>query len=155
MRGIDGIGNWVLVIMAAASLISMIAAFGLNNIVSHDLTSYGLSFSYGWAIPYWNTIGTVIAMAWVNIIAAIVFQIYRIRTVRKEEMQSDEEQSTSMLSWADEQEEADSEDGNRKVYGISIVTNQPAIQEAEEQPQIVPYEPETCEQSEAQASEHT
>ena len=149
MRGIDGIGNWVLLIMAAASLVSMIAALGVNDIISHDLTSYGLRFSYGWAIPYWNTIGTVIAMAWVNIIVAIVFQVYRIRTVRKEEMQSDKEQSTNMPSWADEQETADSaEDGNRKVYGISIVTNQTARQEAEEQPQIVPYEPETCEPTE-------
>jgi uncharacterized membrane protein len=151
MRGIDGIGNWVLLIMAAASLISMVAALSLNGIISNDLTSYGLRFSYGWAIPYWNTIGTVIAMAWVNIIVAIVFQVYRIRTVRKEEAQSAKEQPTNMLSWAEEQEDADSEDGNRKVYGISIVTNQTAMQEeaaAEEQPQIVPYEPETCEQTE-------
>lgn len=150
MRGIDGIGNWVLLIMAAASLVSMIAALGVNDIISHDLTSYGLSFSYGWAIPYWNTIGTVIAMAWVNIIVAIVFQVYRIRTVRKEEMQSAKEQYTNMPSWADEQETADSEDGNRKVYGISLVTNQTATQETEteEQPQIVPYEPETCEPTE-------
>ena len=151
MRGIDGIGNWVLLIMAAASLVSMIAALGVNGIISNDLTSYGLRFSYGWAIPYWNTIGTVIAMAWVNIIVAIVFQVYRIRTVRKEEIQSAKEQPTNMLSWAEEQEDADSEDGNRKVYGISIITNQTAMQEeaaAEEQPQIVPYEPETCEQTE-------
>jgi hypothetical protein len=148
MRGIDGIGNWVLLIMAAASLISMVAALSLNGIISNDLTSYGLRFSYGWAIPYWNTIGTVIAMAWVNIIVAIVFQIYRIRTVRKEEIEGAKEQSTNMLSWADEQEDTDSEDGNRKVYGISIVANQTAMQEAEEQPQIVPYEPETCEQTE-------
>jgi uncharacterized membrane protein len=151
MRGIDGIGNWVLLIMAAASLVSMIAALCVNDIISHDLTSYGLRFSYGWAIPYWNTIGIVIAMAWVNIIVAIVFQVYRIRTVRKEEMQSDKEQSMNMPSWADEQGIADSEDGNRKVYGISIVTNQTAMREeaeSEEQPQIVPYEPETCEPTE-------
>lgn len=88
MRGIDGIGNWVLVIMAAASLISIFAAFNLYNIVSHDLYSYGLQFNYGWAIPYWNTIATVFVMSWVSIIAAIAFQIYRIRTIRKDEAQN-------------------------------------------------------------------
>jgi hypothetical protein len=87
MRGIDGIGNWVLVIMAAASFISMIAVLNLNSIVSHDLYSYGLQFNYGWAIPYWNTISIVFVTAWVSIIAAITFQIYRIRIIRKEETQ--------------------------------------------------------------------
>jgi len=85
MRGIDGIGNWVLVIMAAASFISMIAVLNLNSIVSNDLYSYGLQFNYGWAIPYWNTISIVFVTAWVSIIAAIAFQIYRIRIIRKEE----------------------------------------------------------------------
>ena len=85
MRGIDGIGNWVLVVMAAASLISMIAAFSANSMVHGDLYSYGLQFSYTWAIPYWNSMGIVFAMAWLNIIVAIAFQIYRIRTTRKAE----------------------------------------------------------------------
>ena len=80
MRGIDGIGNWILILMAAASLISMIAVFSLNGIVSNDLSDYGLQFSYNWAIPFWNSIGLIFAMAWLNIIAVIVFQIYRIRT---------------------------------------------------------------------------
>jgi len=84
MRGLDGIGNLVLVIMAAASLISMIAAFSLDRIVN-GLYSYGLHFSYGWSISYWNTIGTVFAMAWLNISVAIAFQIYRVRTIRKNE----------------------------------------------------------------------
>ena len=90
MRSIDGIGNWVLVIMAAASFISMIAAFNLNSIV-HDLTSYGLEFNYGWAIPYWNTITLVFIMSWISILAAIAFQIYRIRTIQKDEEQNDDE----------------------------------------------------------------
>jgi hypothetical protein len=88
MRGIDGIGNWILVIMAAASCISMITVLGLDSIVSQQLPSYGLEFNYGWAIPYWNTISLVFVMAWINIIAAIAFQVYRIRTIRKDEMQN-------------------------------------------------------------------
>ena len=87
MRIIDGIGNWVLVIMAAASFVSMIAAFILYSIVSNDLPSYGLQFNYSWAIPYWNSIATVFVMSWVSITAAITFQIYRIRTIKKDEAQ--------------------------------------------------------------------
>jgi membrane-bound ClpP family serine protease len=104
MRGIDGIGNLILLLMAAASLISMIAAFGLQGIVSNNLSSYGLKFSYNWAIPYWNTMGVIFAMGWLNIIAAVAFQIYRIRIIRKEESQSTSDQSSNMLHSEEEQE---------------------------------------------------
>ena len=90
MRGIDGIGNWILVIMATASFISMLAVYSLNDLVSQQLALYGLQFNYGWAIPYWNTIAIVFVTAWINISAAIGFQIYRIRTIRKDEMQNAE-----------------------------------------------------------------
>jgi hypothetical protein len=66
----------------------MITVLGLDSIVSQQLPSYGLEFNYGWAIPYWNTISLVFVMAWINIIAAIAFQVYRIRTIRKDEMQN-------------------------------------------------------------------
>jgi hypothetical protein len=91
MRGIDGIGNWVLVIMAVASLISMIAAFSLDSIISTSLPSYGLQFNYGWAIPYWNMINLVFIMSWTSIIAAIAFQIYRIRAIRREQIANTDE----------------------------------------------------------------
>ena len=104
MRGIDGIGNLVLLLMAAASLISMIAAFSLQGIVSNSLSSYGLEFSYNWAIPYWNIMGVIFAMGWLNIIAAFAFQIYRIRIIRKEESQSTNEQPSNMLHSEEEQE---------------------------------------------------
>jgi uncharacterized membrane protein len=90
MRGIDGIGNWILVLMATASVISMIAVLRLDSIVNHDLPYYGLQFNYGWAIPYWNVIAIVFIMAWINIIAAIAFQIYRIRTIKKDEAVMDQ-----------------------------------------------------------------
>ena len=155
MRGIDGIGNLVLVIMAAASLISMIAGISLERIVSHDLYSYGLEFSYRWAIPYWNTIGTVFAMAWLNIIAAVAFQIYRIRTISKEEKQSTNERYENTLEFKDEQKNGNPGEGDRKIYGITIVTNQTATQEAKEQIQIIPYEPAPCEQNESTDSKQT
>lgn len=85
MRAIQGIGNLVLVVMAAASLTIMIAAYSVDIIVNGDLYSYGLNYNVGWFIPFKNTIGIVYAMAWVNIISALAFQVYRIRTTRKDE----------------------------------------------------------------------
>jgi hypothetical protein len=140
MRIIDGIGNLVLLLMAAASFISMIAAFSLDSIVSNDLSSYGLQFSYSWAIPYWNTIGTIFAMTWLSIIAAIAFQIYRIITIRKDEKQSASEFEN------DELRKADSENWSINIY--ELTKEQSNTQEAKEPLQIVPYEPVTCEQTE-------
>jgi len=149
MRGIDGIGNWILIAMATASLISMIAAISLENLVSQNLYAYGLQFNYGWAIPYWNIIGVIFATAWVNIIATIAFQIYRIRTIRKEEKQSINEQSENTLELTDEQKRADSADQNTKSYEeAEIVKNQTVMQEAIEQANIVPFEPVSCKQTE-------
>jgi hypothetical protein len=97
------------------------------------------------------------ATAWINIIAAIVFQVYTIRIVRKEERESIKEQSSNMLSWEDELENTDADDGNRRVYGISIVAAQAAVQEAEaeEQPQIIPNEPEKCDPTATEGPEQT
>ena len=91
MRFIQGLGNLVLVAMAATSLISMIAAYSIDMIVNGDLYSYGLNFNYGWFITFETVIGIVYAMAWINIITALAFQVYRIRTISKaEEQESDE-----------------------------------------------------------------
>ena len=108
MRGIDGIGNWILlVVMAAASLISMIAVFSLDMIVTHDFYSYGLQFSYSWAIPYWNMIGIVFAMAWVNIIAAIALQVYLTRKTKGKPEEQKETEPTSEEPWTGERREAE------------------------------------------------
>ena len=92
MRAIEGLGNLVLVVMGAASLISMIAAYSVDMIVNGDLYLHGLHFNYGWFIPFETVIGIVYAMAWVNIILALAFQIYRIRTIRKAEVQKPDSQ---------------------------------------------------------------
>jgi hypothetical protein len=144
---IDGIGNWVLLIMAAASLILIIAAFSLESIVSQDLSRYGLQFSYDWAIPYWNTIGTIFAMEWLKIIAAVAFQIYRIITIRKEEKQSASELENTLKS------NDDSENWSINVY--ELVTKQAATGEAKEQLQTIPYEPAMCKQTEPRDSKQS
>jgi hypothetical protein len=126
---IDGIGNWVLMLMATASLIIMIVAFSLQSIVSNELNEYGLQFSYDWAIPYWNFMGIIFAMAWLNIIAAIAFQAYRIITIRKEERQSNNEEFGCMPG--SEYEQAYDEE-NMENYGITIVADQAEWQEPSE-----------------------
>jgi hypothetical protein len=91
MEHIDAVGNWVLLVMAAAAFISMAAAYLSFNIVNNELYLYGLNFNYGWAIPYWNATAIIFVMSWVSIIAAITFQIYRITTIRKDKTQNAEE----------------------------------------------------------------
>jgi len=88
MRVIHGIGNLVLVVMAAASLVMMIAAYIVDIMVNGDFYSYGLHFNYNWFIQFKNVIGIVYAMAWVNIILALAFQVYRIRTIRKDKVRT-------------------------------------------------------------------
>jgi hypothetical protein len=91
MEHIDALGNWVLLVMAAAACISMAAAYLSFNIVNNELSLYGLNFNYGWAIPYWNVTAIIFVMSWVSIIAAITFQIYRITIIRKDKAQNAEE----------------------------------------------------------------
>lgn len=87
MREIQGIGNLVLLFMAATSLAMMIAAYSVDMIVNGELYYYGLSFNSDWFIPFKNIIGIIYALAWVNIIIVLGFQLYRIRTTRKDEKQ--------------------------------------------------------------------
>lgn len=92
MRTIDGIGNWVLILMAGASLVSMIAAFQLDLIVHVDLYAYGLQFSDAWAYPYWTAIRLIFAMSWISLISTIVFQLYKTRVMRSLKVEADEEE---------------------------------------------------------------
>jgi hypothetical protein len=85
MREIQGIGNLVLLFMAATSLAMMIAAYSVDMIVNGELYYYGLYFNSDWFIPFKNVIGIIYALAWVNIIIVLGFQLYRIRSTRKDE----------------------------------------------------------------------
>lgn len=76
--------NWVVVLMAASSLVSMICLFQVDKIVNGDLYNHGLNFSYDWAIPYWTLTKTAFLVGWINIIAAIGVQLYNVRFRRKE-----------------------------------------------------------------------
>jgi hypothetical protein len=89
MRVFQGIGNLALVVMAATSLVIMVAAYFADILVNGDLYYYGLYFNVDWYLPFKNLIGLVYAMAWVNLVVAIGFQVYRIRTIRKDNAQND------------------------------------------------------------------
>ena len=91
MRVMQGIGNLVLVVMAGASLVIMIAAYVVDIMVNGDLYWYGLHFDYGWFMPFKNVIGLVYVMAWVNIILALGFQVYRISINREDEAREPDE----------------------------------------------------------------
>ena len=82
MKTIEGLGNWVLIVMAIASLVSMIAAYQVDMIVHVDLYSYGLQFSAIWADPYWAAIRLIFAMSWLSLIATIAFQVYKTMVLR-------------------------------------------------------------------------
>lgn len=84
-------------------------------------------------------------MAWLNIIAAIVFQMYRIITIGKRKNEFFCEQFEKTLE----------SDGDGKIYGITIVTDQTAVQEATEQTQIVQHEPISCEETDFKDSQET
>ena len=81
----------------------MIAVLSLNGIISQELPLYGLQFNYSWVIPYWNLISVVFAMSWISIIAAIAFQIYRIRAIRKEEAEETTYQVATQETQKEEQ----------------------------------------------------
>jgi hypothetical protein len=153
MRVIEGIGNWVLVVMAAASLMSMIAAFRLDMIINQDLYSYGLQFSHGWAFPYWDTIRTIFAMAWLNIIVAIAFQIYRIRIIRQAEEKSSNKQVENITRKIGEQKNMDLKVAEKELGECTTATVQTASCETKDEVQIIPYEPPNCEQTESKATE--
>ena len=70
--------NWLPAVIAACSLISLYAFTQIDAIVHQTLYFYGLQFSNDWAIPYWNIAGIAVAMGWLIVILAILFQIYLV-----------------------------------------------------------------------------
>ena len=68
----------ILILMAAASLVSMLATLNIDHIVNHDLYSYGLQFSTKWADPYWRMSTVVFSMGWLIIATSIAFELYSI-----------------------------------------------------------------------------
>ncbi len=74
----------ILILMAAASLFAMISLNQVNLIVHTDLYSFGLQFSYTWAIPYWLFSGIVFGLSWLNIAIAIIVTLYIFKKRQKQ-----------------------------------------------------------------------
>jgi len=76
---IDNKASIVLILMAGASLVSMLGTLRIDSIINHDLYDYGLQFSTKWAVPYWTTAGIVFSMGWLIILTAIAFELHLVK----------------------------------------------------------------------------
>lgn len=75
---IDNNISLILILMAGASLVSMLATLSVDHIVNHDLYNYGLQFSTQWAVPYWTTVAVVFSMGWFIILTSIAFELHLV-----------------------------------------------------------------------------
>lgn len=138
--------------MATASFISMIAAFNVDKIVNQDLYSYGLQLSRSWSIPYWDSMRTIFALAWLNIIVALAFQIYRIRTIRKFEEQSPNDQVEDGVEEKDVKK-VNANACDKEPSEPTAIIDQNTVEETGEEVQIVLYNPQDSERIEAKTRE--
>jgi hypothetical protein len=69
----------VLILVAGASLVSMLATLRIDSLVNHTLYNYGLQFNYSWAIQYWIMAGIVFSMGWLIILTSIAFELHLLR----------------------------------------------------------------------------
>jgi hypothetical protein len=76
LRPTRSVINWILLLMAAYSLVTIIVLFRVDTVVNETLYSYGLQFSPDWATLYWTTIRTGFAVSWLVTITAIALQLY-------------------------------------------------------------------------------
>ena len=74
MKPAASIVRWVPLTIVAFSIVSIVALLQLDAVVNETLYLYGLIFNVDWAIPYWNTIRTALAMLFLILAVAIVFQ---------------------------------------------------------------------------------
>ena len=76
-----------LILMAGASLTSMLATLSIDHIVNHDLYNYGLQFSSEWADPYWTMAAVVFSMGWLIILTSLAFEFKMLIHVRRRQPQ--------------------------------------------------------------------
>jgi hypothetical protein len=73
----------VLILMAGASLVSMLATLSIDHIINHTLYSFGLQFSTKWAVPYWTMVAVVFSMGWFIIAAAFAYEVHLLVVSRR------------------------------------------------------------------------
>ena len=80
----------VLILMAGASLVSMLATLNIDHIINHDLYSYGLQFSSKWAVPYWTLVAVVFSMGWFIIVSAMAVEVHFLVVHRRNRLRESE-----------------------------------------------------------------
>ncbi len=92
--------NWILLLMAAYSLVTIIVLFRIDTVVNETLYSYGLQFNPSWATLYWTTIRLGFAVSWLVIITAIALQLYFTRKTKETvEERKEEKKPISEEPW--------------------------------------------------------
>jgi len=97
--------NWVLLLMAAYSLVTLIVLFLIDQIVNDTLYLYGLQFSYSWAIGYWNVVRLGFVVSWLVMITTIILQLYFSRKTKETVEEQRETEPTSEEPWTGERKE--------------------------------------------------
>ncbi len=73
MKGAN-IVRWMPLTIVASVVVTVVALLQLDLIVNSTLYSYGLLFSIDWAVPYWNSIRTALAMLGLTLVFGILLQ---------------------------------------------------------------------------------
>ena len=89
-------------------------------------------------------------MAWLNIIVAIAFQIYRIMIVRQSESSNEQKNITKETA---KHRNMDRKIAEKELQEYTAATAQASSSEAKEDLQMIPYETSNCEQTESKATE--
>jgi hypothetical protein len=75
MKTAASIVRWVPLTIVAFAIVSIVALLQLDLVVNETLYSYGLFYSDDWAISYWSTIRTALAMLDLILVVAVVLQV--------------------------------------------------------------------------------
>ena len=86
-------------------MVTLAVLFVIDQIVNGTLYSYGLQFSYNWAIGYWNVLRLGFAVSWFVIITTITLHLYLSRKTKETVEEQREMEPTSEEPWVGEREE--------------------------------------------------
>ncbi len=77
--------RWIPLTIIAFAAVASVTLLRLDKIVNETLYSYGLVFSVDWAVPYWNTIRTTLAMLGliIAIAVAILVSVFFLKPEKK------------------------------------------------------------------------
>ena len=67
-------------LMSILTIASMSSVLQLDALVHQKLYSYGLQFSFEWAIPYWATVRSAFALGWLTVAVGIGATIFLVIT---------------------------------------------------------------------------